>query len=252
MSKQLFSILILLMLSAATSASAEPLPTAKHPTKLVKSIKTRMMRVFGGKRQLEKIDYITYCLSQEVYKNGDIIASRQLWYMHLKKPLVVKLDIIGQDTVTSIISPRSAKESGGSRNGNISASLLRSRFFNFLYLLTAPEVEFIYVKQEIYKNIKVDIVRVTNKLDPSMSLDLFVSKKGEIITSSYPDPATGTYKSFGDEYCFEKVTNKISFPLHYKVVQHGDVLAGGLFSDFRVNKLSSFWLRRLALLELEQ
>ena len=213
-----------------------------------------MLKAFGGKKNLDKMEYVTYTLSRSAYmENGDTVRTKQLWYVHLQKPLVIRLDIGAGDTTTfstSFYNPEELSEKAEERV--IYEGLLRSRFFNFLYLLTSAEARFEYVKPYTYHNSQVDIIRASSRQHPQLTVDLFVNKRGQILTSSSPNPASGEYVRFADELDYVKVAGKITFPLVYRIVQEEKVLAEGLFSDMQINKLSPFWQKKLQVLGIAQ
>ncbi|MFD2248277.1 hypothetical protein [Pontibacter ruber] len=240
----LTNLFVYLLIMAAPLQVGAKLPASATGDK-AKIVKTRMLRAFGGKKDLSKIESITYTLSRKTYKEGDTVSTKQLWYMHLQQPLVVRLDITGTDTTA--VATTTYKEGKDTTNEAKAAyeALLRARFFNFLYLLTTPEAEFTYLSQSTYRNSPVDIVRVTSSQNAQWTLDLFVNKKGEVVTSSSVNPTSGKYERFGDEYAYEKVAGNIVFPLQYRIVQQDKVLSEGLFSELQVNKLSPAWEKQL-------
>ena len=230
-----------------------PVPSVaanKEGKEALDAILSRMWKVFGGKKNLNKMEYVTYTLTRSAYQeNGDTVRTKQLWYVHLQKPLVIRLDIGAGDTTTSSTSFYKPEElSIHAEERAIYEGLLRARFFNFLYLLTSPDATFTYVKPYTYHNSPVDIIRVSSRQHPQLTVDLFVNKKGEIVTSSSPNPASDEYARFADELEYARIAGKITFPLIYRIVQQEKVLAEGLFSDMEINKLSPFWQKKLQVL----
>lgn len=254
MLKLLLTLLSLFYLLVASPAPRQSVTSEKEDHDVSKAVKSRMLKAFGGKRNLDKMEFITYTLSRSAFQeNGDTVRTKQLWYVHLQKPLVIRLDIGSGDTTTfstSFYKPEELNNKAEERA--IYEGLLRSRFFNFLYMLTSPEATFVYVKPYTYRNNSVDIIRVSSRQYPQMTLDLFVNTKGEVVTSSSPNPSSGEYVRFADELEYVKVADKITFPLIYRVVQQEQVLAEGLFSDMQINKLSPFWQKKLQTLGIEQ
>lgn len=211
-----------------------------------------MRRAFGGEKKLKALDYVSYSLSRTVYRDEDTATTEQLWFVHMRKPLVIKLEINGQDTTmhaTDLLPLISALENQEERA--VHERLLRSRFFNFLYLLHAPEADFAFIAKQTYQSEPVDVIRVTDRLDQKVSLDLFVNREGEVVTSSTIDPESGQYEVFGDEFAYERIAGGLVFPLQYKVVQLGKLLVEGTFSNMQVNRLSPFWERQLRLLGIK-
>ncbi|AKD04192.1 hypothetical protein POKO110462_11500 [Pontibacter korlensis] len=207
-------------------------------------VKARMIQALGGQQALRQIDFMTYTLTREAYREKDTVRVSQHWYVHLRQPHIVRLDVAGTDTTvvgTTISHPALSEQ----ENKTIHDALRRSVFFNFLYLLNAPEARYTYLGTYLYKGQQLDIVRVHNSQSPDMRLDMFVNTKGEVITSSSPTPETGAYERFGDEYDFVKVSDKLVFPVRYRVVQNNKVIAEGIFSDMAFNALSPFWQKQL-------
>ena len=221
----------------------------QHKDARAEAVRAGMLRAFGGKKKLKALDYITYRLTRTAYRDEDTTTTEQLWFMHLRKPLVIKLEVNGQDTIVSstaslvldcapdIPERKAAYE-----------RLLRSRFFNFLYLLNAPDADISFITRQTYKREPVNIIRVSNRQFPTITLDLFVNRKGEVVTSSTIDRISGQYERFGDEYAYEKLAGGVVFPLLYRVVQQDKLLAEGIFSNMQLNSLSPFWERQLRLL----
>lgn len=232
---------LLLHTPALRAQEAAP---AKTSDRKALAIKARMAKALGGKKALGQIEYMTYTLTREAFRERDTLCTTQLWYVHLRQPLIIRLDVAGADTLaisTALHNPALSEQ----ENKRVHDGLRRSVFFHFLYLLNAPEARYTYLGTYPYKGQQLDVVRVHNSQSPEMRLDLFVNKKGEVITSSSPNPETGTYERFGDEYDFIKVSDQIIFPVRYKVVQNKLVAAEGIFSDMTFNMLSPFWQKQL-------
>ncbi|WP_299708404.1 hypothetical protein [uncultured Pontibacter sp.] len=226
---------------ASFAQSTTPSKTAERKASLVKA---RMIKALGGRKALGQIDFMTYTLTREAYREQDTVRVRQHWYVDLRQPHIVRLDVSGADTTmvsTAIQQPTLSEQ----ENKTVHDALKRSVFFHFLYLLNAPEARYTYLGTYPYKGQQLDMVRVHNSQSPAMRLDLFVNKKGQVITSSSPNPDTGAYERFGDEYDFIKVSDKIVFPVRYRIVEHNQVLAEGIFSEMAFNTLSSFWQKKL-------
>lgn len=231
---------VLLSISPCNAGGIQS-PHLKSDKKAV-AVKAKILKAFGGEENLKSIEYITYTLSRKVYRQEDTISTRQLWYMHMQNPLVVKLEIAGTDT--TVFYTNCDTEVSPAHKNQYNA-MLRSRFFNFFYLLTTSEAAFQYVRKDIYKGSKVDIIRVTNKIDPKLSLDLFVNSKGQIVTTSTESAVSGQYERFGDEFNYAVLPGNVVFPLHYKVVEREAILVEGVFSDLQINRLSPIWKKQI-------
>lgn len=209
-------------------------------------IRARMEKAFGGKAKLSQLEYITYTIARRSYANLDTIHTTQLWYMHLKKPSLIKLGISGTDTVSS--KCQTAENRGSSP---ACAALLRARFYNFLYLLTSPTVQFSWLKKTTYKGMKVDIIRVSEKSAPELRLDIFVKGNGEIATTSTISATTGKYERFADEFEYVELEGGIRFPLRYEVFADGKIIAEGWFSNISINQHKAEWQRLIGQLSAE-
>lgn len=224
-------ILVALLSFAGFGSAAQPGQEAR-----TERIRARMEKAFGGKEKLSQMEYITYTISRRSFANLDTIHTTQLWYIHLKKPSVIKLDISGADTVIS--KCHTAENSGGSP---ACAALLRARFYNFLYLLTSPTVQFSWLKKTTYKGMKVDIIRVSEKSSPELRLDIFVKGNGEIATTSTIAATTGKYERFADEFEYVELEGGIRFPLRYAVFAEGKITTEGWFSGISTNRHKAEW-----------
>ncbi|HEY1025745.1 MAG TPA: hypothetical protein VGE26_11315 [Sphingobacteriaceae bacterium] len=196
---------------------------------ITQNLVSKMRKAFGGTRDLERVNHITYTLTRTSYQNGDTVKTRHLWYMNMKKPEVLRFDISGKDTIAST---------------QATDALLRSRSFNFLYMLASPDITYKFEKKHIYQGQQVSIVSA-NDNSSGAALDLFVTDDGRIVTSSTADRVTGRYETFADEEQYMPVGD-IVFPMVYRVIRDGKVSAEGLFTELTINRLSAFWKKALA------
>lgn len=225
-----FTVLSMLYINQthASTISTGVQPTVKDAAK-TQVLVSKMRKAFGGSGNLKRIRFITYTLTRASYQDGDTIRTKQLWYIDMRSPRVVRLDISGTDTVVS---------------SQTHESLLRARFFNFLYMLSSPDVTFQFLRTSVYQEQPISIVRATENMSKA-TLDLFVAADGRIVTTSTVNNTTGKYESFADEGDYKR-QNRIIFPMSYVVLRQGKVSAEGLFSELCINSLAPFWKKHLA------
>lgn len=222
--------LIILFYFLLTGFGSKAREIYSEPADRIEKIKAKMEKAFGGKENLSKLQYITYKISRQGYANNDTIRTTQLWSIHLRKPSVLKLEVTGQDTLRYECNVSQVDEITPA-----CTNLLRARFYNFLYILTSPTVDFTWIDKTTYKGKIVDIIRVSEKSAPDLRLDVFVEENGEIITTSSISETTGRYERFADEFQYVQLEGGIRFPIQYMVFEKGIKIAEGIFSNISLN-----------------
>lgn len=206
---------ILILSLVATVASV---CVAQHTAK-AKEIKQRVVKAFGGKKALQSIKTFAYTLNgQKVVIDFD----KRL----LKKELTrskTQFYENGKAWEIAIGEKKMLSKAKAARLGN-------TFFYNFLCMLTNDRIQWKFIKSTIYAKQAVDIVRIS---DVKHSLDLFVARNGEILTSASPKE-DGTYDSYADELEYVTLNKGVRFPLVFRIMRNGKASYEGRFENVKI------------------
>lgn len=196
-------------------------------------VKQKIVAFMGGEKALKKLRKLSYTLEKGVPNQAKV--SEQVWIHFKRKRLKKNFTRKGQQ-VTQYYKKGKAWEGKGKQKRLLAKAetkrLGSDFFYNFLAMLKNPQIQWQWLKATTYQDQTVAIVRV---LDGANMLDLFVTPKGKILTSSTLDAKTGEYEVFADELEYVDIGKGLKFPLLFKVYSSGMLVYEGRFKDMKVN-----------------
>ena len=202
-------------------------------TEQAQAVKQEVIKAFGGKKALRSVKTFAYTLQKGV--PGKPKATEK-WVLHFAQNRIEnRMTKDGQTIIQRYENGQGWEVKSGKQSKldtKATKRLTNNFFYNFIGMLQDESIRWEFIKNTIYREQKVRIVRVSNT---AHRLDLFVNKQGEIITSSTPD-STGKYSYFADEFEYKSVGQGIRFPLVFRVFEANNCTYEGVFSNVLINQ----------------
>lgn len=190
------------------------------------TIKQEIIQAFGGKKAIQRVKTFSYTLEKGAPQQTKITEKIT---MDFKAKYLKKTFEKEGVSITQVYKNGQGWEIKKGKQTKLSDAqsqrLANNFFYNFIGMLQNAKVQWKYIKNIIYREQKVRVVRV---VDGQNKLDLFVNAKGDIVTSSTPD-AAGNYSYYADELKYKKVGKGVRFPLIFKVFRGGKCTYEGRF-----------------------
>ncbi|OJJ23489.1 hypothetical protein BKI52_03760 [marine bacterium AO1-C] len=192
------------------------------------SIKEEVLKVFGGKTALQTVKTFAYTLEKGV---PDQPKTAEKVMLNFTKRFIKKTFEKEGKTISHIYQNGKGWEMKQGKKtpltDKLTKRLTNNFFYNFIGMLQDNDLQWKFIKNTTYRAQDVRIVRVMND---EHQLDLFVNKKGEVVTSSTPNES-GKYNYYADEYEYKAVGKGIRFPLIFRVFKAGKCTYEGMFKN---------------------
>jgi hypothetical protein len=204
------------------------------------SIREKMLRAHGGGKQISRVNSLEYSVLETKYGSAPPASSRINYYIDLKaRQITATSSKEGSTIVKTVNDTGSWQEIDGIRTPlpeEEQQQLERIYFLNLLVLLQNSNLKFEFIHGCQYKGNTANVVLVSNPMNASQQVTLFVSDQtGKVLASTWHEgDQENTMLQYTDLLEYQSIGNGLIYPLEYQVHTNGEVSIEGRMVNIKV------------------